>query len=132
MGFDRYLPQWYGLPALFNPIAIKSHTVISSGNPIELELENSYTLKGLGLEQTMKSVVSITTGHDGKIVRVEDRWNNKIPQGALAEVRSAVRGSYWEGAMALAGVVRQTGVTAFCAVAWWWPFEVRSRFGCRP
>lgn len=84
-GFDKYAAQWYGLPALFNPIRIKSHTVISSGNPIELELSNSYTLKGLGTEQTMDSVVSIETGPEGKIIKVQDRWNNKLPEGVLAQ-----------------------------------------------
>ncbi|KAH6697337.1 hypothetical protein F5X68DRAFT_272304 [Plectosphaerella plurivora] len=85
IGFDKFAAQWYGLPALFNPITIKSHTVTSSGNPIELELSNSYTLKGLGSEQTMNSIVRIDTGPDGKIIKVEDRWNNKIPEGALAQ-----------------------------------------------
>ncbi|KAM0326143.1 hypothetical protein ACHAQA_006737 [Verticillium albo-atrum] len=84
-GYDQFAPQWYGLPALFNPIVLKSHTVISAGNPIEIKLSNSYTVKGIKTEQTMDSIVRIDVGPDGKIVKVEDRWNDNIPEGVVAQ-----------------------------------------------
>ncbi|OLN86549.1 hypothetical protein CCHL11_08525 [Colletotrichum chlorophyti] len=84
-GFDKYAAQWYGLPALFNPIKIQSHTVTSAGNPIELNLKNSYTVKGIKAEQTMDSVVQIEVGDDGKITKVFDKWNNDLPDGAFSQ-----------------------------------------------
>jgi len=84
-GYDKFAAQWYGLPALFNPIKIQSHTVTSAGNPIELELKNSYTVKGVKTEQTMESVVQIEVGDDGKIVKVNDKWNNNLPDGAFSQ-----------------------------------------------
>lgn len=73
----------------------------------------------------MDSVVRIDTGPDGKIIKVEDRWNNKMPDGALSQVRGALRDSYSAGAAALADALRQAAVSVFCTVAPWWPFEVR-------
>ncbi|KAI1453239.1 hypothetical protein F4805DRAFT_444425 [Annulohypoxylon moriforme] len=84
-GYKKFAAQWYGLPALFNPIQIQSHSVTSAGNPIEVELSNRYTLRGIGTAQTIKSVVRIEVGEKGKIERVEDRWNNKLPEGAISE-----------------------------------------------
>ncbi|KAF4973931.1 hypothetical protein FZEAL_9117 [Fusarium zealandicum] len=84
VGYDKFAAQWYGLPALFNPITIQSHEVISAGNPISLKLSNKYVLKGVKSEKIMDSVVDIHVAPDGKIERVEDKWNDKLPQGAFA------------------------------------------------
>ncbi|GJD04017.1 hypothetical protein ColKHC_12842 [Colletotrichum higginsianum] len=105
-GFDKYAAQWYGLPALFNPIKIQSHTVTSAGNPIELELKNSYTVKGVKTEQTMESVVQIQVGDDGKIVKV----------------RNALNVSFLSAARTLAWLLSQAGVAVFCRVSLWRPF----------
>ncbi len=71
---------------MFNPIKLQSHTVTSSGNPIELALSNKYVVKGIGKEQTIDSKVLIHIGSDGKISKVEDRWNDKLPEGVISEV----------------------------------------------
>ncbi|KAI1212129.1 uncharacterized protein F4807DRAFT_458332 [Annulohypoxylon truncatum] len=84
-GYKKFAAQWYGLPALFNPIQIQSHSVKSAGNPIEVELTNKYTLKGIGTAQTINSVVRIDVGQSGKIERVEDRWNDKLPDGVISD-----------------------------------------------
>lgn len=84
VGFDKFAAQWYGLVALFSPISIQSHEVTSSGDPISLRLSNEYVLKGLGTEKVMDSVVNIHVGPDGRIERVEDKWNDKLPQGPFA------------------------------------------------
>jgi hypothetical protein len=84
VGFDKFAAQWYGLVALFSPITIQSHEVTSSGDPISLRLSNKYVLKGLGTEKVMDSVVDIHVGPDGRISRVEDKWNDKLPQGPFA------------------------------------------------
>ncbi|KAI1506009.1 hypothetical protein F5X99DRAFT_404557 [Biscogniauxia marginata] len=84
-GYDRFAAQWYGLPALFSPIQIQSHAVISSGNPIELNLSNKYVVKAIGKEQIVDSVVRIHVGTDGKIDKVEDKWNGQLPEGSVSE-----------------------------------------------
>ncbi|KAL2689204.1 hypothetical protein Neosp_003256 [[Neocosmospora] mangrovei] len=84
VGFDKFAAQWYGLVALFSPITIQSHEVTSSGDPISLRLSNKYVLKGLGTEKVIDSVVDIHVGPDGRISRVEDKWNDKLPQGPIA------------------------------------------------
>ncbi|OHE99322.1 hypothetical protein CORC01_05363 [Colletotrichum orchidophilum] len=121
-GYDKFAAQWYGLPALFNPIQIQSHTVTSAGNPIELELKNKYTVKGIKTEQTMESVVQIQVGDDGKIVKVSDRWNNNLPEGAFSQVRNALHVSVVKAAKTLAWILGQTGVAVFCRVSLWRPF----------
>ncbi|KAK3330738.1 hypothetical protein B0H66DRAFT_544724 [Apodospora peruviana] len=85
-GFDRYAAQWYGLPTVFKPISIQSHKVVSAGNPIEIDLRNKYTLKGIKTEQEIASKVKIfVDSASGKISRVEDRWNDKLPGGAISQ-----------------------------------------------
>jgi hypothetical protein len=84
-GYDQFAAQWYGLPALFRPIVIQSHRVTDGGNPLSFELSNKYVLKGLGQEKVMNSVVKISLGTDGKIEKVEDRWNDNLPEGWISE-----------------------------------------------
>jgi len=60
--------------------------VLSNGNPIELELSNKYVVKGIKKEQVIDSIVRIFVGSDGKIEKVEDKWNGKLPEGAFSEV----------------------------------------------
>ncbi|OAA34214.1 hypothetical protein NOR_08615 [Metarhizium rileyi] len=85
-GYDRFAAQWYGLPALFDHIAIQSHKVTDGGNPIFLELSNKYVLKGIKKEQLIHSVVRINLALDGRIDAVEDRWNDKLPNNSVSEV----------------------------------------------
>jgi len=84
-GYDRFAAQWYGLPALFDPIKLQSHKVIDAGNPIVLEMSNKYVVKGIKQEKVMDSIIRITLGADGKIDKVEDRWNDKLPEGSVSE-----------------------------------------------
>lgn len=58
----------------------------SAGNPITLDLKTRYKVKGLGSEKVIDSVVRITTDGGQKITMVEDRWNNQLPEGAIAKV----------------------------------------------
>jgi hypothetical protein len=102
VGFDKFAAQWYGLPALFNPIKIQSHKVTSSGNPIELELSNKYVVKGIKKEQVIDSIINIYVGSNGKIEKVEDKWDGKLPEGGVSAV------SFWlrsKSSKALAPVV---------------------------
>lgn len=52
-----------------------------------MDLKTRYKVKGIGSEQIIESKVSIfTRKEDGKIVKVEDRWNGNLPEGAFAKV----------------------------------------------
>jgi len=81
-GRKQYSAQWYGLQAAFSEIQRLSMSVLSAGNPIELDLKTMYKVKGLGTEQTIASKVKIY--HEGdKITKVEDRWNDQLPESAF-------------------------------------------------
>ena len=63
------------------------HQVTSAGNPISMDLKTRYKIKGIGSEQTIESKVNIfVRKEDGKIEKVEDRWNDNIPEGPVAKV----------------------------------------------
>ncbi|KAL7621762.1 hypothetical protein AAE478_009089 [Parahypoxylon ruwenzoriense] len=42
-------------------------------------------LVGIMREQVINSVIRIHVGQDGKIDKVEDRWNDKLPEGGVSE-----------------------------------------------
>lgn len=108
-GHSRFAAQWYGLASLFRPIELLEHRVVSDKNPIEIEMRTRYTLKAVKKATEISSVVKVWvgdgTGSDlgvkekegvpnaegdrGKIVRLEDRWNGKLPEGVFSEVCSA-------------------------------------------
>lgn len=128
-GRDRFAAQWYGLASLFSPIQIQSHRVVSGGNPIEVELTNKYVVASKvplasGKEQVISSRVLIHTD-DGKIARVEDKWDDDLPAGAVSQVGDILP-------LALLRGLARTGVAwgwwAFMNASWWRPFLVRE--GC--
>jgi len=69
----------YGLQQAFSEIERLEHKVTSSGNPITMDMKTRYVVKGIHMEQTITSVITIATGPDGKITKVEDKWNGKLP-----------------------------------------------------
>jgi hypothetical protein len=108
-GRERYEPQWvlllfttprradisqYGLQTAFSEIERLHHEVISSGNPIVMDLKTRYVVKGINKEQTIESKINIF--HDnGKITKVEDKWDGKLPESAFKDVGSpGQRGCY--------------------------------------
>ncbi|PHH66335.1 hypothetical protein CDD81_7390 [Ophiocordyceps australis] len=92
-GYDAYAAQWYGLAALFQTIKIQRHQVTSGGNPLELSLSNNYVVKGINKEQLIDSVVRIHVAPDGRIEKVEDRWNDELPEGAVSQALRKLNGS---------------------------------------
>ncbi|PBP15871.1 hypothetical protein BUE80_DR013356, partial [Diplocarpon rosae] len=84
-GRKQYEAQWWGLKAAFSEIEQLHHSVTSAGNPITLDLKTRYKVKGIGAEKIIQSVIKIHTSEaTEKIVKVEDRWDGKIPEGAVA------------------------------------------------
>ena len=80
-------PLQYGLKAAFSQIDQLSHTVTSAGNPITMDMKTMYKMKGVGKEQTIESVIKIFYDEkDGKIEKVEDRWNDELPEGSFKNV----------------------------------------------
>lgn len=79
--------QYHGLAVVFSKIERLSCNVTSAGNPIEMDLKTKYTVKGLGSEQTIASKVLIhTDAAKDKIVKVEDKWDGKLPDGVFTNV----------------------------------------------
>lgn len=76
----------YGLQTAFSEIERLSHEVTSSGNPITMNLKTRYVVKGIGMEQTIASVIKIYTDDQGKISKVEDKWDGKLPESSIANV----------------------------------------------
>ncbi|KAJ0123885.1 hypothetical protein J7T55_012356 [Diaporthe amygdali] len=124
-GYAKYTAQFYGLPALFKPIQLQSHNVKSAGNPIEMDMSNKYVVKGINQEKVMNSVVRIHVGQDGKIDKVEDRWNGDLPSGAISDVSVDPRKWSLSPFAAVRWAVRTGGDFAwwaFCTFSWWSPF----------
>ncbi|KAK6441436.1 hypothetical protein LTR95_002339 [Oleoguttula sp. CCFEE 5521] len=82
-GRKQFEAQWYGLQTAFSAIERKHHEVTSSGNPIEMDMTTLYKVKGLGKETTIQSKILIHTKGD-KIVKVEDKWDGKMPDSGIA------------------------------------------------
>lgn len=51
-----------------------------------MDLKTRYVIKGIGKEQIISSVVAIHLDDEGKIQKVQDKWNGKLPDGAIANV----------------------------------------------
>ena len=52
-----------------------------------MDLKTKYKVKGVGIEQTIESKVNIFVDEkSGKIVKVEDKWNGKMPDNAVVNV----------------------------------------------
>jgi hypothetical protein len=85
-GREKYQAQWYGLQSAFSEIERQHHSVKDAGNPILMDLKNRYVVKGIGKEQIISSVVAIHLDDEGKIQKVEDKWDGKLPDSAIANV----------------------------------------------
>ena len=85
-GADTVSSQ-YGLQAAFKEIERLHHEVTDAGNPIAMDLKTRYVVKGIGKEQIISSKIMIfydkTTG---KITKVEDKWDGKLPDSSFVNV----------------------------------------------
>jgi hypothetical protein len=76
----------YGLQTAFSEIERLHHEVTSSGNPITMDLKTRYKVKGVGIEKIIDSKINIFVGKDGKIEKVEDKWNGKLPDSTFVDI----------------------------------------------
>lgn len=51
-----------------------------------MDMKTRYVIKGINKEQIVSSVVAIYLDGDGKIQKVQDKWDGKLPDGAIANV----------------------------------------------
>lgn len=51
-----------------------------------MDMKTRYVIKGIGKEQIVSSLVAIHLDGEGKIQKVEDKWDGKLPDGAIANV----------------------------------------------
>lgn len=84
LGRKQFEAQWYGLQTAFSEIERQHYEVKSSGNPIEMDMTTRYVVKGVNTEKIINSKINIFTEGD-KISKVEDKWDGKIPDGAIAK-----------------------------------------------
>ncbi|KAF1977589.1 hypothetical protein BU23DRAFT_452670 [Bimuria novae-zelandiae CBS 107.79] len=84
-GRDRFAAQWYGLQQAFSEIERLHHEVKDAGNPMLMDLKTRYVIKGIGKEQVVSSLVAVHLDEQGKISKVEDKWNGKLPEGSIAQ-----------------------------------------------
>ena len=91
-GRKQYEAQWYGLKTAFSAIERLGVEVVSAGEPMEMKLKTKYTVKGVGSEQTVESVIAV--GAQGeKIVKVEDKWDEEIKEGPVKKALRALNAS---------------------------------------
>ena len=96
VGRKQFEPQWYGLAAAFSEIERLHHEVVSAGNPISMDLRTRYVVKGISKEQTVNSKVNISYDKaTGKITKVEDKWDGKLPDSSFTNVSIAQLLSPW-------------------------------------
>lgn len=51
-----------------------------------MNMKTRYVVKGIGKEQTIASIVNIYLDDKGKISKVEDKWDGKLPESGIANV----------------------------------------------
>ncbi|RKF82360.1 hypothetical protein GcM3_025032 [Golovinomyces cichoracearum] len=79
-GRKQYQAQWYGLKVFFSEIEQLQSVIISSGNPIIINMKTRYKIKLIGMDQIISSQVKIFMSvSNSKIIRVDDQWCGKIP-----------------------------------------------------
>lgn len=90
-----------------------------------MNMKTRYVVKGIGKEQTISSVVNIF--HEGgKITKVEDKWDGKLPDGAIANVSFIqLLNPFWWANCTWAWIFY------LWSFVWWtWPWRVRSASFC--
>ncbi|KZV96117.1 hypothetical protein EXIGLDRAFT_609700, partial [Exidia glandulosa HHB12029] len=75
-GYGQFGAQWWAMPKAFPVSKNLGHRVVAStDNHIEYVQAQEYTFRWVGNKKVMYSLVMIDLDGDGKIVKVEDRWN---------------------------------------------------------
>ena len=96
-GRKQFEAQWYGLKVAFSEITRDSCSVVSAGNPVEIDMKTKYKVKGIGSEQTIASKIKVFMSADGRqITKVEDKWNaDDLPEGGFKKVSDILNPMKW-------------------------------------
>jgi len=80
VGYKEYTAQWFSLPRVIPHSITLQHRVLSSThNPhrIVFDQTQEYTIRFLRRKKIIQSLVTLELDEDGKIIRMEDRWNGE-------------------------------------------------------
>ncbi|CAE6430168.1 unnamed protein product [Rhizoctonia solani] len=82
VGYKEYTAQWYALPRVASQSSTLQYRVLSSTHSphkIVFDQTQQYTLRYINRKKTIHSLVVIELDEDGKIIKMEDRWNGEEP-----------------------------------------------------
>ncbi|CUA66788.1 hypothetical protein RSOLAG22IIIB_00236 [Rhizoctonia solani] len=80
VGYREYAARWYGLPKIATKSATLQYRVLSSTHSphkIVFDQTQQYTLRYINRKKTIHSLVIIELDEEGKIIKMEDRWNGE-------------------------------------------------------
>ncbi|KAG8747009.1 hypothetical protein FRC10_002808 [Ceratobasidium sp. 414] len=80
IGYREYTAQWFALPRVVPHSTTLQHRVLSSTHyphRIVFDQTQEYNLRFLNRKKIIQSLVTLELDEDGKIVRMEDRWNGE-------------------------------------------------------
>ncbi|KAJ1304625.1 hypothetical protein OPQ81_005767 [Rhizoctonia solani] len=80
VGYKEYAAQWYGLPKITRQSTTLQYRVLSSTHSphkIVFDQTQQYTLRYIKRKKTIHSLVVLELDEDGKIIKMEDRWNGE-------------------------------------------------------
>ncbi|KAF8678095.1 RNA polymerase II C-terminal domain phosphoserine binding [Rhizoctonia solani] len=82
VGYKEYAAQWYGLPRIAARSTTLEYRVLSSTHyphKIVFDQTQQYTLRYIKRKKTIHSLIVLELDEDGKIIKMEDRWNGEEP-----------------------------------------------------
>ncbi|KAG9101766.1 hypothetical protein FRC06_002677 [Ceratobasidium sp. 370] len=80
IGYREYTAQWFALPWVTPHSTTLQHRVLSSTHHphrIVFDQTQEYNLRFLKRKKIIQSLVTLELDEDGKIIRMEDRWNGE-------------------------------------------------------
>ncbi|KAG8702766.1 hypothetical protein FRC09_004553 [Ceratobasidium sp. 395] len=80
IGYREYAAQWFALPKLVPTSTTIQHRVLSSTHyphRIVFDQTQEYNIRFLKRKKIIQSLVTLELDEDGKIIKMEDRWNGE-------------------------------------------------------
>ena len=82
VGYKEYTAQWFSLPRVVAQSTTVQYRVLSSTHHphrIVVDQTQQYTLRYIKRKRTIHSLVFLELDEQGKIIKMEDRWNGEEP-----------------------------------------------------
>lgn len=80
VGYKEYAAQWFSLPKMTAQSTMVEHRVLSSTHhphKIVFDHTQQYTMRYIGRKKTIHSLVILELNEEGKIIKMEDRWDGE-------------------------------------------------------